>query len=206
MTTHLHPQVQAHPRIRTAEAFWEYIQRPENRGKHLELSRGRVIEWDHLGDVGVAGGTGGQHGETGILVTHVFSSFVLPRRLGRLTNAETCYVLGEDENGDEVVRCPDLGFVRMERAPKPLPADYVPFAPDLVVEIVSPNDRARDIAEKVADYLRFEVAQVWYVYPTTQHILVHTNGGVSRYAVGDIMDVGEPLPGLRVTVADVFPV
>jgi Uma2 family endonuclease len=49
----------------------------------------------------------------------------------------------------------DVSFVAAARVPDELPdSGYVPFAPDLAVEIVSPNDKAHEVQEKVTEYLQ----------------------------------------------------
>lgn len=37
------------------------------------------------------------------------------------------------------------------------------------------------------------------------NMMVHTAAGKQEYNIGDVIDVGDPLPGLRVAIADVFP-
>ncbi len=49
-----------------------------------------------------------------------------------------------------------------------LPADWLqdeacPVAPELVIEIISPDQTFRDMAEKATDYLKAKVQRVWIV-------------------------------------------
>lgn len=57
--------------------------------------------------------------------------------------------------------------------------------PYIVVEILSPEDRAGEIAEKVDDYLAFGVENIWVVDPPRHRLTVHTHAG-SRPCAGQV--------------------
>ena len=180
-----------------ADEFWEFLQSVEREGKRYELVEGIIHE--------MPGGTGGDHGEvTGDLFGVVWN-FVHQHKLGRLTAAETCYTLYKNPDGKDTVRCPDIGFVSIERAPQPLPPGYVPFAPDLAVEVISPGNDANDMHNKVLDYLRYGTRLVWLVYPDSQTVVVHTKAGAKTLLSDDTLDGGEVLPGFNLPVRDIFP-
>ncbi|MBN1964726.1 MAG: Uma2 family endonuclease, partial [Anaerolineae bacterium] len=124
----------------TAEDLWERAQMTGDA--RLELVRGEIITMPPAG---------GEHGEIAFDIGLAVGMFVKQHRLGRITTAETGYILASDPH---TVRAPDLGFISSERAPEPLPKEFIPFAPDLAVEVVSPNDTARDIHDRVIDFLR----------------------------------------------------
>jgi hypothetical protein len=50
---------------------------------------------------------------------------------------ETGFVIRYPDS--ESVRAPDVAFIRKERVPDPRPHTFAEFAPDLVVEVVSPE-------------------------------------------------------------------
>jgi len=102
------------------------------------------------------------------------------------------------------VRCPDVGFIRRERAPQRLSQGYVPFAPDLAVEVVSPGNRAGEMHERVRDFLRFGTALVWEVHPTTQTVIVHTADDAHTIESDGILDGGAVLPGFSLPIAQCF--
>jgi len=65
------------------------------------------------------------------------------------------------------VRRPDIAFIRTERLEGIDLAEVpLPVAPDLVIEIVSKNDRADDLHLKVQQYLAAGVKAVWLSTPT----------------------------------------
>ncbi|MFO0840207.1 MAG: Uma2 family endonuclease [Phycisphaerae bacterium] len=68
----------------------------------------------------------------------------------------------------KLVYRPKLVFVRRENLPRIQPR--IRFAPDVVVEVVSPESRARDTRTKFADYQRFGVSEYWLVDPAEKTI------------------------------------
>ncbi len=70
-------------------------------------------------------------------------------------------------------RIPDVTIVRGGK-----PAGRVITAPpEVAVEILSPDDRAADIQDKIDDYLAFGVPCVWVIRPETRRAWIHTNDG-----------------------------
>ncbi|MBC7812284.1 MAG: Uma2 family endonuclease [Burkholderiales bacterium] len=181
----------------SADEFWDFMLNAEREGKRFELVEGVIHE--------MPGGTGGDHGETTHQLGRLVGNHVADHHLGRMTAAETCYVLYKNPNGKDTVRCPDIGFVSIERAPKPLAAGYVPFAPDLAVEVVSPGNEASDMHNKVLDYLRYGTRLVWLVYPDSQTVVVYTKDGSNIVLRDDTLDGGDVLPDFSLLVRDIFP-
>jgi Uma2 family endonuclease len=181
----------------SADEFWMIVQLPENRDKHLELVDGEIVE--------MAGGTGGPHGEVGGRIIWWIGNVAIPNNLGRVTSSETCYRLYENPYGKDIVRCPDAAFVSMERAPQPFEEGYIPYAPDLAVEVISPGNDADEMQRKVLDYLTYGTRLVWLIYPDTHTITVYTNDGAKILREKDMLEGGDVLPGFSVKVADIFP-
>lgn len=181
----------------SAEAFWEIIQRPEYADKRVELIEGVIVEttpppprWKH-----------------GVIVGVIFGfiwNFVRTHRLGLVTGAETGYVLYRDEEGKDVVRGLDVGFVAAARVPEILPQGHVPFAPDLAVEVVSPGNSASEMHAKVRQLLRGGTRLIWVAYPDTQTVVVHTSLGAQTLELDDILDGLDVLPGFKLPIRDIF--
>lgn len=182
----------------TVDEFWEYCQLPENSGRRLELVNGEIREMVP---------TGGEHGEVGFDFSLVIGNYVKTHILGRVTAAETGYVLWKnpDPNGKDTVRAPDIGFVSIARAPKPFGSKFVPMPPDLAVEVVSPGDSAKEIEEKIQDYLRHGVRLIWVMYPSLKSIIVRKPGAMTELSGEDMLDGGDVLPGFKVKVSEIFP-
>ena len=85
-----------------------------------------------------------------------------------------------------------------------VPAPFT-AAPDLAIEVVSPTDKAGELAVKTADYLAAGTQQVWIVEPNTRTVAVYRPGGAARvYGADDTLDGGDLLPDLALPVGDLF--
>jgi Uma2 family endonuclease len=180
----------------TADDLWTLSHLPEYSDKRLELREGALIEMSPAG---------GKHGWLAHRFELRVGVFVEEHDLGYVTAAETGYILYRNPDGKDTVRAPDVGFIAKARLPQGLPDGYIPFAPDLVVEIVSPNDEANDIQAKLDDYLRYGVRLIVFCYPKscTAHVYTQTTHQILR--VGDTLDLSLVLPGLSLPIDDIFP-
>jgi Uma2 family endonuclease len=180
----------------TAADLWEMSHSPEYEGKRLELSEGKLIKMSP---------SGGKHGGITSKLDRVIGGYVEDNNLGYTTGAETGYILFKNPNGKDTVRAPDFGFVAAHRLPDGLPDEYIPLAPDLAVEVISPNDRADEIEGKRRDYLKYGTRMVVFVYPKFKTLKVHTAAGVQELGIDDTFDGGDVLPGFKLAVRDIFP-
>src|SRR6185312_2473585 len=106
----------------------------------------------------------------------------------------------------DTVLAPDASFIRKERIEVVgIPKEYFPEAPALIVEIVSPNDTAEEVDDKMRRWLAAGVELGWVVYPGGRSITVYRSlSDICVLSSGDILD-GEPiLPGFRCRVGDLF--
>lgn len=65
----------------------------------------------------------------------------------------------------ELVRTPDVSFVATGRLDTQTEHAFPELAPDLAIEVVSPDDRPREILDKVREYLQAGVRLVWVIEP-----------------------------------------
>ena len=110
-------------------------------------------------------------------------------------------------------RQPDVFFVRMARLGIQTQRDMrsmpqIEIAPDIAVEVLSPDEVRYGIADKLADYAEIGVPELWAVNldAETVEVLVLQNGQYVRaglYGTGDTI-ASTVLPGLRLTVDAVF--
>jgi Uma2 family endonuclease len=126
------------------------------------------------------------------------------QRLGWVFPEGTSFQCFPDDR--DKVRRADVSFIRFGRLPRELPPEgHIRIAPDLAVEVVSPNDLAYDVDGKVEDYLQAGVQLVWVVNPVTRTVRVHhPNGpGATLRADGELTG-GDVLPGFRCPIRDLF--
>jgi Uma2 family endonuclease len=106
-------------------------------------------------------------------------------------------------------RRPDVVYVPYSRwarnRPVP-PTNAWDVLPTLCVEVVSPNDLVDELTEKIEEYFRAGVTQVWVVHPRRQLVQVHDSPAAVRgLARSDTLHGGDALPGFTLPLADLFP-
>ena len=145
---------------------------------------------------------GFEHGRIVSRVNARLESFVEQQALGVVTGAETGFHIGRDP---DTVRAPDVSFVRAERVPAAPTKGFFPGAPDLAVEVLSPNDRASELLAKVQDWLGAGCRAVWVVDPATHTVSAYNRANeVTVYTVSDELPGGDLLPGFSLPVAEIF--
>ena len=187
------PEIQE--RVYTTQDFWEFSHLPENADKRLQLIEGEIYEMPPAG---------GEHGGMTLDLGSQIRSHAKANNLGYTTAAETGYILFKNPNGKDTVVAPDVGFISKQRLPQGLPKGYIPVAPDLVVEVVSPGDRADEIDQKVVLYLRYGTRLVWMFYPKTKTVITHNLDGIQRLDINDMLEGEDVLPGFKLAIREVF--
>jgi Uma2 family endonuclease len=182
-------------RLYTAQELWEFSHRPGESARY-ELTEGQLA---------LMSPAGGEHGDLASELDMRIRMFAKQHRLGHVSAAETGFILhrSSDDKRD-TVRAPDVGFIVLARWPGKLPKGYIPTAPDLAVEVVSPGDSRRDIREKLRDYLRYGVRMVWMIRPATRTVTLHRPTGKRTLTIDDQIDGGDLLPGLKIPIRDIF--
>jgi len=84
--------------------------------------------------------------------------------------------------------------------------DYLPEAPALVAEVISPCESSARIHEKVSDYLAGGAYLVWCLYAQTRAVTVH-RPDLPPYTIppDGVLDGADVLPGFTVTLRNLFP-
>jgi Uma2 family endonuclease len=174
----------------TAEQLYEL----SDDGLNYELLRGTLVSEPVPGRL---------HGRTVARISKLLSIFVDSRRLGVVYTGDTGFVLARQP---DTVRGPDVAFMTNERERETEGArPYIPGAPDLAVEIVSPSDRTREVLGKVSDYLAAGSRIVWVVNPVREEVSVFRSPFAPRVlASTDLLDGEDVLPGFSVTIAEIF--
>jgi Uma2 family endonuclease len=141
----------------------------------------------------------------GIIIT-VLNVFVRPRRLGRVTSSDGVYRFPGAETG----LLPDVGFYGAALFPRVTDRSKpIPFAPELAVEVASPNQDAGAMAAKALRYLQGGTRLVWVVWPDRQQVDVWRPGDAEPSVTlrsGDVLAGEDVVPGFSHPVADIFDV
>jgi Uma2 family endonuclease len=112
-----------------------------------------------------------------------------------------------DTDDPDRVRKPDAAFVSLERMPVEdyVPDGYCTVVPDLVVEVISPNDLATNLEAKRDEWLNAGVRSVWIVDPDAKTVRIHrADGSVGFLRERDVLSDETVLPGFALPVADLF--
>ena len=108
------------------------------------------------------------------------------------------------ETDPDTVLAPDVAWVAPGRVIASAPG-YPAIVPDLVVEVKSPNDMLRAMAEKAQLWLRYGSREVWVAVPSPISVTRYRHGQppVTLYE-DDILDGGDLLPGFSIPVWRLF--
>lgn len=110
---------------------------------------------------------GARHSRVGVRLIRRLAAFVEDNELGEIYGPDATFMIGDNQ------RLPDVSFVAAAR----IPADGDPegrweIAPDLAVEVVSPNDVWAKVHGKVLEYFAAGVKQVWLISPEHKNVFV----------------------------------
>lgn len=171
----------------------ELFQLPDDDYKY-ELVEGELIRMPP---------SGGEHGYLANNASSLLRTHVKARDLGVVCGAETGFIL---KRSPDTVRAPDAAFIAKARIPaEGIPRTYWPFAPDLAVEVVSPNDRFDEVQEKIVEYFAAGTRLVWVVLPKTRTVLVYRSfHEVRSLGVNDELNGEDVVPGFTCRVAELF--
>ncbi|HZW33719.1 MAG TPA: Uma2 family endonuclease [Isosphaeraceae bacterium] len=177
-------------RLITADEFLEW---PDEPGCRQELIRGEVVTMSL---------PGGRHGKVAGKILRRLGNHVEAAELGD-TYTETGFIVERDP---DTVKGPDVAFVRSERlATIGNPEKHIPFAPDLAVEVKSPNDRDDEVEEKVQLGLRAGALMVWTVDPESRTVTIYRPGIEPVTLTEDETIRGDDvIPGFECRVGDFF--
>jgi Uma2 family endonuclease len=134
--------------------------------------------------------------------------YVRQHASGHVFGADAGYQCFVDDAGK--VRKPDVSFIRLGRIPNGIiPEGHCRIHPDLAVEVVSPNDTAYELEDKVFEYLQAGVPLIWVIYPPTKTIRIHrprtsAQGPVSELMDADMITGEDVLPGFTCAVKEFF--
>ncbi|MFN6567821.1 Uma2 family endonuclease [Dendronalium sp. ChiSLP03b] len=107
--------------------------------------------------------------------------------------------------GKDWVPLPDLTYISYERLPSSWKRNEAcPAIPELVIEIISPDQTMKQLEDKVKDYLAAGVLRVWVIDPEAINIRVFLSDGSCQVYTDNTPIVDELLQSLELTTRQIF--
>ena len=171
----------------------ELLRMPDD-GFRYELVRGELRRMTPAGNV---------HGRVAMNIAWHPAQHVRAHDLGTVYAAETGFKLATDP---DTVRAPDVAFVSRERIEAVGEVEgYWPGAPDLAVEMLSPNDSHVEVEEKVFDWLEAGTKMVLVVNPRRRSVtLYRSHSDIAILSGADVLDGGDVVPGFQLGLREMF--
>lgn len=174
----------------------DYLRLPDD-GNRYEVIRGHLY---------VTAAPAYAHQFAVLKVGRFFDEFVSPAELGVVLTAPFDILLPK---GIGTPVEPDVIFFRAGNEPRWGDQNFE-GVPDLVVEVLSPSTRRRDLTVKLRAYRDAGVPEYWLVDPDVRAVVVYVLSPEKRYT--ELCRGGEGdrvhssvLPGFDLAVADLFP-
>ena len=182
--------------IQTKSFTAEELLRMPDDGSRYELVQGELRKMAPAG---------GEHGYLALEIAAELRNHVKANGLGRAYTAETGFKLSSNP---DTVRDPDAAFVSRERVEKAgRVRGYWPGAPDLVAEVVSPNDTHSEVIGKALAWLEAGSRMVLVVDPEKLTVTVYRSREEIRVLTadaGETIDGSNVVPGWKLPVAELF--
>lgn len=176
------------------EFFWM------NEVEQAELVKGEIVHMPPPGYIHAFT----EHNFSRIVGNHVrqHTGFVVQRKLGHVMVGEGGVYT---KRKPDTVRGIDVAFISHERLAQVKSQTYLDVAPELIVEVLSPNDRWSNMTDKLEEYFAIGVKLVWVADPRKTYIYVYRSPAqVERLTANDELSGGDVLPNFRVPVAEFF--
>lgn len=148
-------------KLMTAEQFFEWAERPENREKSYELQRGEVVEMPSPSE---------RHCLVCSNVGYILNGYVRQRRQGYVLTNDAGIVLERDP---DTVRGPDVVLFTTNRRYDEMNPKFAEGIPALAVEVLSPSDRIGKMTRRIAQFLKSGIRLVWLIDPEARDVTVY---------------------------------
>lgn len=146
---------------------------------------------------------GGRHGRLACRIALLLGNHVDANRLGVVLAAETGFLLSTNP---DTVLAPDVAFVEQSRyLSVEDEAGYLPLAPDLVVEVLSPNDRFFRVESKALAWLASGCKLVLLVDPESETVHAYrSRSSIQIFQSQESVDCSDAVVGWSFDVKDIF--
>ena len=171
----------------------ELLKMPHNNMRY-ELIKGELFEMSPAGST---------HGKIAARIGAHLLLFVEENNLGVVYAAETGFVI---DTHPDTVRAPDASFVTQMRIDTLGNTEgFFPGAPDLAVEVISPNDTYTQVADKALEWLRAGTQMVIVIDPNKKTATIYKDlDDIVILTELQTIDGGSLLPGWSLSLQDLF--
>ena len=170
----------------------EYAQLPDS-GCPTELVRGQVITMNPPRS---------RHGQVCANVCFLLQRFARDHDVGHVLSNDSGVITERDP---DTVRGADIAYYSYAKVPKGRLHGYLPVPPDVVIEVLSPDDRPGRVAAKVQEYLTVGVTTVVVIDPDEDRVFVYQAGQSSlELGSADRLRLPAIAPDFEVPVSALF--
>ena len=172
----------------------EYLKLPQD-DRPTELVRGNVV---------VMGYSKPRHGQVCANLVFLLRVWLKDHDLGQVACNDTGVVT---ERNPDTLRGADVAYYSYARVPKgPMPRKtFLSVSPEIVFEVLSPDDRRPEVLAKVAEYLKVDVLRVVVVDPQRNEVIVYSPDGPEQLLHGDdTLSFPDLLPDFSAPLGEVF--
>lgn len=146
--------------------------------------------------------TGHPHGFVEFNIGGILREFVRRHNLGRVLGGEAGVYT---RRNPDTVRGVDVAFISHKRLAQAQSKGYLDVAPELIVEVLSPDDSWSEVMQKVEEYFSIGTQVVWLVDLRRRQVyLYHSLTEVQHFTIDETLPGGEMLPGFSVPVKELF--
>jgi Uma2 family endonuclease len=158
-----------------------------------ELIDGRIVDMSP---------TGNEHGAVEINFGTALKNYITTTRRGKVRVGEVGIYI---RRNPDTVRAADALYISNERYTQKQSRSYLDVPPELVVEVLSPDDAWTEVMDKLADYFEAGVVVVWVANPKTKSVFAYRSlTEVVHFKENELLVEEAFLPGFAVPVADLF--
>jgi Uma2 family endonuclease len=159
-----------------------------------ELRRGELLTMSPPGP---------DHGGVCARVCRALFQYLAEHDLGQIFINDTGYLL--EEHPDTVLG-PDLSFISKQRLKlMQKRRGYFFGPPDLAIEVISPNDRIKDVHDKAQDLVNFGASEAWVIHPHQRTLTIFTRlNEPIKLKNADILRDRDVLPGFECLVSNLI--
>ena len=161
--------------------------------EHTELVKGEIVYMSPAGHL---------HGYIEGRFYRALEAFVTQHQLGRVLVGEVGIYTGRNP---DTVRGADVAFISHERMAQVKSKSYLDVAPELIVEVLSPDDSWSKVMDKLEEYFSIGVLVVWVADPRKQQVYIYQSlTEVQRFTAAESLPGGQILPGFNAPVVELL--